>query len=314
MYVQDGRERPEIIMSDTGLGGMDRRIFLASAVGAGAAAAAAAQPEAVAPAPSRWQIGCYTRPWADHDYRVALDAIAEAGYAYAGLMTTKSPTRLVISVQTTPEDAEAIGEEIAQRNLSALSCYGGDIPLDSVEAALGGMHRLIGNCAAAGVADLMMGGVANAEQAAIYYKAIAESCDYAADKKIGISVKPHGGTNATGPQCRALIESVGRPNFRLWYDPGNIFYYSDGALDPVDDARTVDGLVCGMSVKDYRHPKIVDITPGTGQVDFPKVMAALQHGGFTAGPLIVETLAPGDLTHLQTEAQKARQFVEALPS
>ncbi len=36
-----------------------------------------------------WQIGCYTRPWDHHDYRVALDAIAEAGFKYAGIMTTK---------------------------------------------------------------------------------------------------------------------------------------------------------------------------------------------------------------------------------
>ena len=32
-------------------------------------------------------IGCYTRPWAQYEYRVALDAIAEAGYKYVGLMT-----------------------------------------------------------------------------------------------------------------------------------------------------------------------------------------------------------------------------------
>ena len=57
-----------------------------------------------------------------------------------------------------------------------------------------------------------------------------------------MSVKPHGGQNATGPQCRKLIEQVGHKNFRLWYDPGNIFYYSDGNLDPVDDSATVDGL------------------------------------------------------------------------
>jgi len=48
-----------------------------------------------------WLIGCYTRPWDQYDYRVALDAIAEAGFKYAGLMTTKSKPRLVISVSTT---------------------------------------------------------------------------------------------------------------------------------------------------------------------------------------------------------------------
>ena len=58
-----------------------------------------------------------------------------------------------------------------------------------------------------------------------------------------------------------------------------------------------------MSVKDYRHPKNVAITPGTGQVNFPKVMARLKKGGFTGGPLVVETLAPGDLAATLVEAK-----------
>jgi sugar phosphate isomerase/epimerase len=147
-----------------------------------------------------------------------------------------------------------------------------------------------------------------------YYRAIVECCGYAGEKGIGISVKPHGGTNATGPQCRRLIESVGHSNFRLWYDPANIFYYSDGKIDPVDDSATVDGLVVGMSVKDFRMPKDVDLTPGTGMVNFPKVMANLKRGGFTGGPLIIECLAPGDLPQLLANARKARAFVESLVS
>ena len=51
----------------------------------------------------RWQIGCYTRPWAKYDYRVALDAIAEAGFKYAGLMTAKNG--LVISADTSIDQA-----------------------------------------------------------------------------------------------------------------------------------------------------------------------------------------------------------------
>ena len=32
-----------------------------------------------------WLIGCWTRPWAGHDYRVGFDAIAEAGFRYVAL-------------------------------------------------------------------------------------------------------------------------------------------------------------------------------------------------------------------------------------
>ena len=146
----------------------------------------------------------------------------------------------------------------------------------------------------------------------MYYKAIAECCDYAAEKGIGISVKPHGGLNATGPQCRKTIEMVGHKNFRIWYDPGNIFFYSDGKLDPVADAASIDGLVVGVSIKDYKPPKNVAVTPGTGKVDFAGVLARLKQGGFTGGPLIVECLEPGDLQQTLAEAKKARQFLEEL--
>jgi sugar phosphate isomerase/epimerase len=271
-------------------------------------------PAPAGPAGDRWQIGCYTRPWAKYDYRVALDAIAGAGFKYAGLMTAKSKNNLVISVATTIEEAGRIGEEAKRRELKIPSVYGGGIPVDkSLEAGIEGLRKLIDNCAACGVGNLLMGGVGNEKLYKTYYKAIAaECCDYAAEKGIGISVKPHGGLNATGPQCRKTIEMVGHKNFRIWYDPGNIFYYSDGKLDPVADAATVDGLVVGMCIKDYKHPKNVAVTPGTGQVDFPAVLARLKQGGFTGGPLIVECLEPGTLKQTFAEARRARQFLEEL--
>jgi len=290
-----------------------RREFLGR-TGAAALALAPLAASRSAAAATGWQIGCYTRPWDKHDYRVALDAIAEAGFKHVGLMTTKSESRLVISVKTTQEEAQQVGAECKKRGLEIPSVYGGGIPVnESLEAGIAGLRALIDRCAAAGATNLMMGGVGDEKLFGPYYKAIAECCDYAAEKGMGMSVKPHGGLNATGPQCRKLItETVGHKNFRLWYDPGNIFYYSDGALDPVDDAAAVDGLVVGMSVKDYLPPKNVALTPGTGQVDFPKVMARLKAGGFTAGPLIIECLAPGGLEETLAEAKKARRFVEAL--
>ena len=261
----------------------------------------------------RWQIGCYTRPWANYDYRIALDAIAEAGFKYAGLMTTKSKGGLVISVDTSLEEARRVGEEVKKRGLKVPSIYGGGIPVDkSLKAGIEGMKKLIDNCAACGATNLLMGGTGNEKLFKLYYKAIAECCDYAQEKGLGISIKPHGGLNATGPQCRKTIEMVGHRNFGIWYDPGNIYYYSDGKLDPVDDAATVDGLVVGMCIKDYKHPKNVAITPGTGQVDFPAVFARLKKGGFTRGPLIIECLDPGDAEQTLVQAKKTRLFLEGL--
>ncbi|MCX7048419.1 MAG: sugar phosphate isomerase/epimerase [Candidatus Sumerlaeota bacterium] len=292
-----------------------RRDFLKRAVALGAAAGmvrSGASFGAESGASPVWQIGCYTRPWDQQEYQVALDAIAEAGYKYVGLMTTKPPMKFVISVATTPEEALKIAEEIKKRKLIVASVYGGDIPVaKSLEAGIEGMKKLIDNCAAVGAGNLLMGGTGE-KLFEVYYKAIAECCGYAAEKKIGISVKPHGGLNSTGPQCRKIIETVGHKNFGLWYDPGNIFYYSDGKLDPVDDAATVDGIVVGMSVKDFQPPKSVSVTPGDGKVNFAAVLARLKQGGFKSGPLIVETLAPGDAAQILAEAKKARAFIEKL--
>lgn len=286
-----------------------RRRFLGGLSAALAASSArSASPLAAAPSgASAWQLGCYTRPWAAFDYRVALDAIAAAGFRYAGLMTAKSKNNLIVSADSAPDEAAAVGTEVKQRGLQVLSLWGGEFPLNAND----GLKRLIDNCAACGCPNLLLGG-ADDKNAAAYYRIVSECCDYAAAKKVGMGLKPHGGTNANGAQCRKLIEQIKHPSFRLWYDPGNVFYYSDGALDPSDDAAMVDGLVVGMSVKDFKPPKAVDLTPGTGQVNFPKVLARLKQGGFSGGPLVIECLAPGELTQLAAEAVKAREFVTQL--
>ena len=273
-----------------------------------------------------WQVGIYTRPWDTHDYRVALDAIAEAGFKHAGLMTTTyQGRRLVIDVDTPLEEAAKIGEEVAARGLEIPSAYGGGIPVaKSLEEGIKGLRKLIDNCAAAKVRSLLMGGI-GPKLFDAYYKAIAECCDYAAEKNLPITVKPHGGTNATGAQCRACIEKVGHENFSLWYDPGNIFYYSKGELDPVDDALQAGDLVkVGMCIKDFiirekdgKPTPDVWLTPGTGRVDFPAVLKGLKKGGFTGGSLVIECIdrpegGDTDLATLLAEAKKARKFVEGL--
>jgi sugar phosphate isomerase/epimerase len=302
---------------------LTRRQFLGAA-----AAVVATSCHTTAAADGPYQIGCYTRPWGDQDWRVALDAIAGAGFKYAGLMTSKTPNNLIISAATTVEEARAVGEECRKRGLKVPSLWGGSFAVaKSLEAGIADLKRLIDNCVACGATNLMVGGT-NEKLHDVYYKAVAEACDYAAAKGVGLSVKPHGGSNSTGAQCRKIVELVGKKNFGLWYDPGNIFFYSNGALDPAKDSAEVDGLVVGMSVKDYRPKKEdpaapppkkkspytgdVMLTPGAGMVNFKAVLANLKKGGFTRGPLIVECLEKGDLPALAAEAKKARVFLEKL--
>lgn len=285
---------------------MKRRTFLRGAAGLAASAALPATG-------GGWLIGCYTRPWDRFDYRTALDGMAEAGYKHAGLMTHAGKSRTVVSVETTPEEAADIGGEVRKRGLTLVSVYGGDFgAARGMEAGIAGLRRLIDNCAACRCPELMLAGTSRPELAGPYFKIVAECCDYGASKGVRLSVKPHGGVNATGPQCRKLVETVGHRNFRVWYDPGNILHYSKGAVDPVEDVPALDGLIAGMSVKDFKPPEGVMITPGTGNVNWREVMARAKKGGFTSGALVVECLYRGAGADLVAEARKARRFLEEL--
>jgi len=263
-------------------------------------------------AAKRWQIGCYTRVFDQFDYPVALDAMVEAGFKYVGLMTTKIEQWVMIKTTTPVEEVQKMHEEARKRGLKVLSVYGEFAVTDSLEAGISGLRRLIDDAVVCQCPNLMLGGTSDEKLYQLYYTTIRQCCDYAAAKGVGLSIKPHGGQNASGPQCRKAIELVGKKNFGLWYDPGNVLYYSDGKLDPVEDAATVDGLVVGMSVKDFLPPKQVLVNIGQGKVDFPKVFSRLQQGGFTKGPLLIECLARGTLENVKAEAKRARLFLQKL--
>jgi sugar phosphate isomerase/epimerase len=285
---------------------LDRRTLLRGAAGLAASAA-------LAQSASEWQIGCYTRPWDQYDYRVGLDGMAEAGYKYAGLMTHRGKTRTVVSPETTPEEAATIGEEVRKRGMALVSVYGGDFgAAKGMQAGIAGLRRLIDNCSACRCPELMLAGTGRPELVGPYFRMVAECCDYGESKRVRLSVKPHGGANATGPQCRNLVETVGHRNFRVWYDPGNIFHYSKETVNPVDDVLSLDGLIVGMCIKDFRPPDGVMITPGTGNVNWRETMARAQKGGFTSGPLVVECLYRGESANLVAEALRARRFLERL--
>ena len=103
---------------------VSRRCFLAATAKLGAVAVAASAVESVlgvraaaaAPTPA-WQIGCYTRPFDQFDYRVALDGIAEAGFKYVGLMTTNSKQWVMIKATTPVAEVQTMKDEAGKRGL-----------------------------------------------------------------------------------------------------------------------------------------------------------------------------------------------------
>ncbi len=257
---------------------------------------------------SSWQIGAYTRVWGSVNYRVALDGMAEAGYKFAGLSTHEKGR--VVDRDTPPEVAVKVGEEIRKRGLELVTLSGGSHDVSkSLEEGIAGLKRLIDNSVNCGAPTIQINAISNPDLEGPFYKAIAECCDYAAEKRVMLTLKPHGNV---GAHCLEQIKKVNHNNFKLWYDPGNVYHATHGETDPVNDAVGLNGYVVGMAVKDFRLPRNVDVTPGTGMVNFPKLLDILRQGGFTQGPLVVECVDPGDLAFLTSEARKAREFLEKI--
>lgn len=257
---------------------------------------------------SKWKIGAYTRVWGNRNYLEALNGMVEAGYKYVGLSTHEKGR--VVDRNSDPEFAAKVGEEIKKRGLTLVTNSGGSHDVsNSLEEGIAGLKRLIDNSALCGAPVIQINAIHDPVQMEPFYKAISECCDYAAEKGVLITLKPHG---QVGAFCLEQVKKVDHKNFKLWYDPGNVFHASFGETDPLDDAVGLGGYVVGMAVKDFRLPRDVNVTPGTGMVDFPKLLALLGQEGFTSGALVVELVSQGDLAHLTAEAIKARKFIESI--
>jgi len=259
---------------------------------------------------SGYLFGSYVRPWHQWDYKTALDGVVEAGFRYVGLMRTKEG--LIVHTNASQKKVREVANAVKERDLKMISLYGGQFGADhSLEEGISGLKRLIDYCELLDCPNLLLGGTSKQDVSNDYYQAVQENCSYAAEKGVVITIKPHGGLNATGEQLKRIVKRVNHEHFRVTYDPGNILHYSKGAADPVGETRPLAGLVHSMCVKDYEPDKSVNVTPGNGLVDFKKVLASLRKGGFTQGPLILETVAPAKTpTQATAEAKKALAFMK----
>jgi len=255
-------------------------------------------------------VGAYTRAWGRRDYRVALDGMAEAGYRYAGISVHEGGR--VIDRDSPIEAAEALGAEVKSRGLGIVTLSAGSFEADQpTETGVNQLRHLIDLAVACEAPGLQVNepGSSKPELEEVFYRVVAECGDYAAAQGVALNIHPHG---SSGAHIRERIEAAGHPALKLMYDPGNVGYYSHGEIDLLEDAASLDGMLYGMSVKDYELPRNVSIDPGSGLVDFPRLLARLRAGGFTGGPLVVECLHPGELEEVTAAARRAREFVEGI--
>ena len=269
----------------------NRREFIRDGAIAGAAMLAAFRGREVAAAPPAWPVGCFNRPWAKWPFAQTLASVKAAGYGITGLLTRTSLDPF-IAADAPPDYLETLKRLIDSSgvavNMAALGSRH-DVPLDE---AIKGLQLQIDRAAYLGVKYAMTFGIDQPDQYEHYFKAMAATAAYAQEKRIQLVMKPHGGSSGASGEILAAIKKVDHPNFKIWYDAGNIIYYT--GKDPVAELEPIVQHVTGFCAKDCAEMKgDVMIQFGAGKVEFGRVFRALKAGGFS-GPIMVECCAPGD--------------------
>ena len=287
-----------------------RREFLCDGAVVLAGAAVLADPASLLAAqqPARWPIGCFNRPWAQWPFAETLKGVKAAGYPLTGLLT-RTKMDPFISDEATPEYLAGLKGAIAASGVTAImgalrSRH--DVPLEETIASL---HKQIDNAAFLGLKSVMTFGIDNPEQFDHYFKAMADAAAYGQEKGVQVVMKPHGGSSGSSAEIIAAMKKVNHRNFSIWYDAGNIIYYT--GKDPIEELKPIVQYVTGFCAKDCGQPKgDVMIQFGTGKVDFKGVFQVLKGAGFN-GPIMVEGVAPGETPEaVAANARANREFLE----
>ena len=299
---------------------MSRRKFLQTTSLASAAVATGTLN--LSAAGMHWPIGCFNRPWmqarrnaeplakpqpANWGFDAALKGTKEAGYRTIGLLT-RMPDEPFIGVDATPEYLANLKKRIAASglvaNMGALRTKSGVALAEEIKD----VRQQIDHAKFLGLEWLLTFGVDKPSDYENYYKTMADAADYGAEQKIKLVMKPHGGGSGSSEEIERCLAKVKRSNFKIWYDAGNIIYYT--GKDPIEELKPIAQHVTGFCAKDCGEPKgDVMIQFGTGKVDFRGVYAELKKAGFN-GPSFVECAAGKTYAEVTANAKANRLFLE----
>lgn len=298
---------------------MNRRQFIQTASLAATATATLNFPAALAADTAKgvhWPIGCFNRPWVNVEagwtYETALDGIKAAGYKITGLLTPFKGEAFIGSAAT-PEYLDALKQKIAARGLKAnMGAIHTKNEL-SVEESIKDVRKQIDNAKQLDLEFLLTFGVDAPKHYENYYRVMSDAAPYAQERGLKLVLKPHGGGSGASEEIIRCLDKVKQPNFKIWYDAGNIIYYT--GKDPLEQLKPIVQHVTGFCAKECdRKDGNVWLEFGTGKVDFAAVFGELKQGGFN-GPIMVECCAKAKAGQTPAEeitasARKNREFLE----
>jgi sugar phosphate isomerase/epimerase len=262
-----------------------------------------------------WPIGCFNRPWSekkDKDWGLdaAFDGIKAAGYKIVGLLRGDAKDHLTTAAAT-PEYLSGLKKRIADRGLKVnMSALRTKNEL-SVEEQIKDMRQQIENARFLGAEFGLTFGVDSPKLFQNYYQVMHEVAGFAQEKGLKVVLKPHGGASGAAEEIVRCMKEVNHPNFKIWFDAGNIIYYT--GKDPVEQLKPIVEHVTGFCAKDCdKKGGSVLLEFGTGKVNFRAVFTEMKKAGFK-GPIMVECTAPSDTAEMATEnARKNREYLEKL--
>jgi sugar phosphate isomerase/epimerase len=284
---------------------MNRRKFLKTAIVTPSLAGVATL---FAAGKTRWPIGCFNRAWTQWSYDDALDGIQAAGYTLTGLLSSHKGEAFTSSAAT-PDYLEGLKKRIAQRglavNMTTLRFKPGAALADNVAD----VRQQIENAARLELAFMLTFGVDQPAHYDDFYRLMADAAAQGEKRGVKIVLKPHGGGSGASEEILRCLDKVAQANFRIWYDAGNIIYYT--GKDPVAELEPIAKHVTGFCAKDCPAPKGEVMSQfGAGKVDFKAVFAKLKSVGFN-GPIMVEGVRVGATAAETTANARAnREFLE----
>jgi sugar phosphate isomerase/epimerase len=300
---------------------VSRRVFVKAAT----AVAALNVFEVSAAAGVGWPIGCFNRPWmqkfgsvpqpatvpqpANWGLDVALAGIKEAGYTFMGLLTAM-PGEPFLAAEAGPDYLPTLKKRIAQAGVPAIM---GALRINfdaAQEDIIRQVRRQIDHAQFLNLEWLLTFGFDKENDHEKFYQAMTDAADYAQERKVKLVLKPHGGGSGSSEEILRCLKQVNRPNFKIWYDAGNIIYYT--GKDPIEELKPIAQYITGFCAKDCSGKKgDVMIEFGTGKVDFHGVYQELKKAGFS-GPSFVECAGGKTLAEVTASARANRLFLEKI--
>jgi len=249
----------------------------------------------------RCELGCFNRPWNQFELSDFLAGTKAARYALAGFMRQKGEATL--DEGSPPGRAAEVKAEVEAAGLAPSTLLAGMLLGRPLDEAAAHFRQIIDLAAEAGCRFVLTCGTDNEDHRQSYIDIVRATADYASEQGVMLTLKPHGGISATSRELAAIHDEIGHPAFGIYYDPGNVHYYTGESA--AEDVKRLGNRAVAMCIKDNtggRHGDVA-IEPGTGEVDFDAVFGTLFENGFI-GPCLVECLGGKTVAEIDESAKR----------